>query len=104
VLRGLISALLHTDDPDIKRKLMDGVPLADIPLPVGSTPTEEELQRWTEGDDELAQFLRCTECQLEGRLASVEEQIAEYEKEAPSPVPACPKCGQGTLAFHDYGE
>jgi hypothetical protein len=99
-----ISFLFEADDSDVKNKLIQGLPLAEIPMPAGTIPTGDELERWTEGDAELANFLRSTDCQLEERLASVEEQLANYEKQPMQPKPICPQCGQQALEFRDYGE
>lgn len=58
-----------------------------------------QLERWTEDDPELRDFLKGTTFLLEPRMAFIEESLVGIQQRIEGPAPACPRCGEDTLEW-----
>ena len=84
--------VLHSDDPTVRKKLSDGVPMAEIPLP----PAAEAPIITPHPDDAVVtDYLRHNRFRLEGRTRFVREAF-ERTKRSVGQV-RCPRCKVGTM-------
>jgi hypothetical protein len=97
-VRTKLDTILHSDDPEIRKKLFDGVPFNEIDPP---RPAEYEgrLRAWADGDEELVQFLETHSFNLDRRLQFVREEMERWENRLADRVVVCPECGRGAVAL-----
>jgi len=60
---------------------------------------DRQLERWTEYDLELKEFLKGTTFLLEPRIVFVEQRLMEMQQRVDDPAPSCPRCGEDALEF-----
>jgi hypothetical protein len=97
-VRTRLDTILRSDDPEVRRKLLAGVPFNEIDPP---RPAEYEgrLRQWADGDEELVQFLETHSFNLDRRLDFVREEMEKCESRLLDRIVLCPECGNGPVAL-----
>lgn len=81
------------------RKMLSGnLTFGQIPDP---RPADygQKLDRWTQGDQELRQFLETHSCDVDKRLEFVSQAAARWEEMLQGEIVTCPTCSDGPLAL-----
>lgn len=84
--------VLHSRDPEVRKKLFENVPLAQIALP---SPHEPKVETGHPDDQEVIAYLRHHSFRLDRRMPAIAEQV-ERTKQAVDRV-SCPHCGTGRM-------